>query len=237
MKDSSNQFRCSKCKTMVKIGAKYCSQCGIKLEWPEKKKNAQLGTEKRMVKLNVDFRAVDALYERSLSYAVFAIILGVGGIVIYLLVNALDHKYGFIMIFAYGVEAIMGATTFYLRLYLQEWLKWLVRPDRHTKTKNDISITKIKMIKSCCNISRLLIFFYCILLCDMLLTNPLIDSVTLLIYVAIFLTYVAGFVTSELSAIAANKVLRSIKSNREYIYDGSKKYTTYSGNFKWTDLF
>ena len=112
------------------FGAKFCDECGTKLEWPKEKvakvKVVKNKKAKRIVKLDVDPLAVDDLYESSLGLSVGIFFLGAGGLIITPII-------------------------WYQRYVIGKWIRNLMNPDSVPDlVATDRMIRRTKTIRSSC---------------------------------------------------------------------------------------
>ncbi|MBR6168906.1 hypothetical protein IKQ74_03095 [Candidatus Saccharibacteria bacterium] len=194
------------------FGAKFCDECGTKLEWPKEKvakvKVVKNKKAKRIVKLDVDPLAVDDLYESSLGLSVGIFFLGAGGLIITPII-------------------------WYQRYVIGKWIRNLMNPDSVPDlVATDRMIRRTKTIRSSCAV----ICALNILAFISALATPSKQTTLWYTYdhmpykIITFFASIAGFIIADALSKKAVKVIRSYKDDNKYEFDREKKYTNNSEN-------
>lgn len=207
-------YRCSECNSEVKQGAKYCSECGTKLEWPSVAKTAKVivgekeetkPKRKDIVRLKVDPLAVDRLYNGSLSLGICLLFFGFLGIV-------------------------FAPIILYQRYIVGKWLSHLINPNNE-KISTDRMINRVTTIRYCCALVfafNLMFGLGCLFMPDGARGAFGVRYDFTAIKVFGFLSNAAGLIVAEVLSQKTIKVLRSESTDNKYEFDRNKKYTSYN---------
>lgn len=202
-------YQCGSCDNEVKYGAKFCDECGTKLEWPKEEKISKVKVvktrkAKRFVELNVDPLAVDRLYESSFGLSIGILLLGCLGF-------------------------IAAPIIWYQRYIIGKWLRHLINPDNTLdEVTTDRMVSRAMTIRVICAIVFALNFILCFGALGMPskvngYSGQAYDLAS--IKVIGLILDVGGVIVANALSGRTIKVINSYRSRQKYEFDRDRKYT------------
>lgn len=86
-----NIYHCPDCNNKVKLGAKYCDECGTKLKWPKKETNNKITKHKANDSVNLPIN-IDSLHELEVSSTLLFFLAALGGPILSIIISSRQRK-------------------------------------------------------------------------------------------------------------------------------------------------
>lgn len=218
-------YQCANCDNEVKYGAKFCDECGTKLEWPKEKtakvKVAKTKKKAKKVKLGVDAVKVEKLCKN----CIYTIVIMAIGCAFNRDWNVNESLIIPILLIGGLLGAAVASPIFFLRIGISKWLKSVKDPDNNSEYPTEKMLGRVKGIIVYTTITCALITLSLI----GTLTAPekpknyfdKTDYVSLkkgtIMWDACYLISLGGL------ALEAFKVIGSSKNGKKYEYDPNKQ--------------
>lgn len=86
-----NIYHCPDCNNNIKLGAKYCEECGTKLKWPKKESNNKTIAHKANDSISLPIN-IDSLHELEISSTLLFFLAALGGPILSIIISSRQRK-------------------------------------------------------------------------------------------------------------------------------------------------